>query len=173
MQAMQNKNDFNYTGAVVLGMHDAIVSLTGLIAGLAFAIPSRTTIVLTAIISSVVAALSMGAANYLALHTQNHAHRHRGRDNSFTAALYTGITYMLTCALLVLPIMFIRARLYALLTTFAVAVAIIFVFNLVICKIQHRSFLHGFSEMLAICGSVSIVAYLIGLAATYFLGIGI
>ena len=35
------KNNFNSAGAIVLGMHDALVSLTGLIAGLAVAMADR------------------------------------------------------------------------------------------------------------------------------------
>lgn len=52
--------------AMVLGMHDALVSLTGLIAGIAFTMPRRRDIVLTAIIASITASMSMAASNYLA-----------------------------------------------------------------------------------------------------------
>ena len=41
--------------AVVLGMHDALVSLTGTIGGLTFALADRRMIILSAIITSVAA----------------------------------------------------------------------------------------------------------------------
>ena len=55
---MVRKNNFNAAGAIVLGMHDALVSLTGLIAGLAVAMADRYYIILTAIIASITASLS-------------------------------------------------------------------------------------------------------------------
>ena len=64
---MMRKNNFNSAGAIVLGMHDALVSLTGLIAGLAVAMADRYAIILTAIIASITASLSMAASNYLAV----------------------------------------------------------------------------------------------------------
>ena len=57
---------YSAAAAVVLGMHDALVSLTGMIGGLTFALAERRLIVLTAIIASVAAGLSMAASNYLA-----------------------------------------------------------------------------------------------------------
>ena len=64
---MTRKNNFRSAGAIVLGMHDALVSLTGLIAGLAVAMADRYVIILTAVIASITASLSMGASNYLAV----------------------------------------------------------------------------------------------------------
>ena len=66
--------DFDYRGAMILGMHDAIVSLTGLIAGLGLAFSDRDVIILSCIISSITASLSMGAANYLAVKATNQQH---------------------------------------------------------------------------------------------------
>src|SRR5574344_1766378 len=61
----KNRN-FNFASSLVLGMHDALVSLTGLIAGLTFALSDNYSIVMSAIVASVTAGLSMGASNYLA-----------------------------------------------------------------------------------------------------------
>ena len=70
---MMRKNNFNSAGAIVLGMHDALVSLTGLIAGLAVAMADRYAIILTAIIASITASLSMAASNYLAVRANGNA----------------------------------------------------------------------------------------------------
>ena len=51
---------------MVLGMHDALVEITGIIAGLTFAVESRRVIVMTGAIAAVAASLSMAAANYMA-----------------------------------------------------------------------------------------------------------
>ena len=72
----------NCKGAIILGMHDAIVSLTGLIAGLFFAFTDSNIIIITCIISSITAALSMGAANYLAVKSED-------KDTALKSAFYT------------------------------------------------------------------------------------
>ena len=66
---MTKKCNFRYTGDLVLGMHDALVEITGIIAGLTFAIENNRVIVMTGIIASVAASLSMAAANYMAQRT--------------------------------------------------------------------------------------------------------
>lgn len=68
--------------SVILGMHDAIVSLTGLIAGLFFASVETNIIVISCIISSISASLSMGAANYLATRARPVAVAHLARQRT-------------------------------------------------------------------------------------------
>ena len=113
------KNNFNSAGAIVLGMHDALVSLTGLIAGLAVAMADRYAIILTAIIASITASLSMAASNYLAV-------RANGNTRAIVAALYTGGAYMVTCAVLILPFFVFTNRTIEMTVMFAIAVAEIF-----------------------------------------------
>ena len=60
--------------AVVLGMHDALVSLTGMIGGLTFALADRRMIILSAVIASMAAGLSMAASCYLAEKTNENPH---------------------------------------------------------------------------------------------------
>ncbi|MCQ2598932.1 MAG: VIT1/CCC1 transporter family protein [Alphaproteobacteria bacterium] len=163
---MSQTPNFNRTGALVLGMHDAIVSLTGLIIGLAFTSVSRIEIVLTCIIASVTASLSMGASNYL-------AHRAERNPNALRTAIYTGAAYFTTCLLLILPFIFIYNRLFATLSTFIMAVLIITFFNIWASKLNHTKFLPRFIEMLFVCVGISIIAFFIGQFAQYFLGVHI
>lgn len=157
---------FEYTGAIVLGMHDAIVSLTGLIAGLAFTLADKNTIVLSGIIASVVASLSMAASSYLAARADQ-------SPSAIKSGIYTGMAYMATCIVLILPFMLISGRAMALCATFLCAILIILGFNWCVAKLQRRPFIKPFLEMLGVCACVSIVAFLIGQAANYFLGINI
>ena len=119
---MVRKNNFKSAGAIVLGMHDALVSLTGLIAGLAVAMADRYYIILTAIIASVTASLSMGASNYLSV-------RAGGGKHAFINALYTGGAYMATCILLIIPFFIFENRATELVMMFAIAITEIFLFN--------------------------------------------
>ena len=154
------KKGFDYRGSIILGMHDAIVSLTGLIAGLGLTFSDKDVIILSCIISSITASLSMGAANYLAVKSTNQQH-------ALGAAFYTASAYMATCVLLVLPFFVFLNRIAALLSVFAIVILIIYFFNRVFyTKYQ---FNRHFYEMLMICLSVSVIAFAIGQAAKYFL----
>ncbi len=147
----------NYMSDVVLGMHDALVSLTGLIAGLAFTLADRYVIIMSAIIASVAASLSMAASNYLACRAG--AGTRRG---AILSGLYTGGAYVATCALLITPFIATDDVRSAMWIMIAVAVCVIFLFNLCVARIKHTSFMGRFLEMLIICVGVSVAAYLIG-----------
>lgn len=151
-----------YKSAIILGMHDAIVSLTGLIAGLFFAFTDTNIIVISCIISSISASLSMGAANYLAVKSTH-------PDDALKSALCTSAAYMTTCVLLILPFFILRGRVITFISIVAIAVAIILAFNLFFYR--GRRFYKHFWEMLAICTIVSIVAFIIGEIAHQMFGI--
>lgn len=161
----ENKN-FTPVGATVLGMHDALVSLTGLIAGIAFTMPHRRDIVLTAIIASITAGLSMAASNYL-------AEKAAGNRTALTAGMYTGVAYIATCVVLIIPFLFIRSRGAALFMIFALAVFIIFAFNFGAGRAGGRAWWHRAFEMLGVCAGVSVAAFIIGQIAKYCLGLNI
>lgn len=152
------------SGAIVLGMHDALVSQTGIIAGLAFSLADRYLIIMTSIISAVAAGLSMAASNYLAHKTCDNLH-------SFQAGIVTGSTYLGTSFLLVLPFFMTNNVRAAMASAFVIAILIILTCNLGLCHAHKRNFWKHSIEMLAICASVSIVAFIIGELAKYFLGI--
>jgi len=152
----------NYKSAIILGMHDAIVSLTGLIAGLFFAFTDTNIIVISCVISSITASLSMGAANYLAVKSTHH-------EIALKSALCTGAAYMTTCILLILPFFVFSGRVITLLSIIAIAIGIIFAFNFFFYRRQH--FYKHFLEMLGICTTVSIIAFAIGELAHSLFGI--
>ncbi len=158
----QNKS--NIPGAIVLGMHDALVSQTGIIAGLAFSLANRYLIILTSVISAVAAALSMAASNYLA---------HKTNDNEYAtmAGATTGLTYLGTSFLLIMPFFMTENVRAAMTSAFIIAIIIIFLCNWGICRVNGHKFWQHTIEMLIICIVVSIVAFIIGQWAQYFLGI--
>ena len=155
-------NHFDSKPSIILGMHDAIVSLTGLIAGLYFAFADINIIIISCIVSSATASLSMAAANYLAVKTVN-------KNIAMISALYTGIAYMMTCILLVLPFFILSTKSNALIFVFIIAILIIYFFNRFFYF--GKSFYKHFFEMLSICTIVSISAFLIGEIANIIFGI--
>lgn len=156
------ENKFDSKPAIILGMHDAIVSLLGLIAGLYFAFTDSNIIIISCIIASITAALSMSAANYLAVKAET--------DNgALKSGLYTGATYLTTCAALIMPFLIFHHQTIALVSSFAIAILIIYLFNMVFYR-GHEFYRHFF-EMLTICTIVSFCAFIIGESAHYLFGI--
>ena len=155
-------NNFDPKSAIILGMHDAIVSLLGLIAGLYFAFTDSIIIVISCIIASITAALSMGAANYLATRAEN-------RNGALLAGTCTGVTYLATCAALILPLLIFQHQTVAIVLVFLIAILIIYLFNRVFY--HSREFYRRFAEMLIICTIISVIAFLIGETAHYIFGV--
>lgn len=155
---------YKSAAAIVLGMHDALVSLTGMIAGLTFTFTDRTLIILSAIIASVAAALSMGASNYLAEKTG-------GGTNPIKTGIITCVAYMATCVVLILPFIFISNTRVALIISGVIVVLVILGCNWRIGHRNHQPWWKHAIEMLVICASVSVISFIIGEVAKSWLGV--
>ncbi len=165
---MLDEERLQYVGAMVLGLNDALVELTGALAGLTFAVAGTRLVALTGIITGVSATLSMAASNYL-------AERADGNPHAFKSSLYTGVAYLVTVVLLVLPYLLYPEHAYgsALITMLATVILIIFIFNYYISVAKDLPFAKRFGEMAGISLGVALIAFFIGLAVKKFLGIDI
>jgi vacuolar iron transporter family protein len=165
---MLDEERLQYVGAMVLGLNDALVELTGTIAGLSFALQNTRIVALSGIITGISATLSMAASNYL-------AQRADGNENALKSSIYTGIAYVITVALLVMPYLFLPDALWAvaLFAMIAVMVLIILVFNYYISVAKTLPFRRRFTEMVSISLGVAVIAFLIGLLAKALLGVDI
>ena len=153
--------------SLVLGMHDALVSTLGLITGLVFANAPQYIIVLTGLIAAVAAGMSMTASQYLS---------QKAGGNSRGAAMrgiMTGVAYMFSAFMLLVPFIFIENSFIGLVMTYVVGASIIFMFNYLRSVLMGVRFWSSFIEMLIICTIVTGVAFLIGECAKVFFGISI
>lgn len=153
--------------SLVLGMHDALVSTVGLVTGLAFADATQYIIILTGIIAAVSAGLSMMASEYL---SQKAGGNMRG---AMRRGIMTGIAYVFTSIMLLMPFMFVVNPFVAVFTTYIVGVFIIFIFNYLKSNMNHQRFWPAFTEMLVVCFLVTTVAFAIGESARILFGISI
>ncbi|MDO9323873.1 MAG: VIT1/CCC1 family protein, partial [Methanoregula sp.] len=94
--ALIDEDRLKYVGSVVLGLNDALVEFTGTLAGLTFAIQNTQIIAVVGLVMGVAASLSMGASEYLSQRSDG------GPTDPLKASVYTGITYIVTVALLIL-----------------------------------------------------------------------
>ncbi len=153
-----------YVGSMVLGLNDALVELTGALAGFTFALQNAKLIGLAGLVMGVAASLSMAASEYL-------SRRSEGMGNPLKGALYTGIAYVMTVALMVTPFITLDDPYMALATMLAVVVVIIGVFSSYVAVVKDQSVLRMFLEMLGISLGVASVSFLVGLLARMALGI--
>ncbi len=161
-----DEEKLKYIGAVVLGMNDALVELTGTLAGLTFALQSGKLVGVAGLITGVAAALSMAASEYLSVKVE-------GKLNPFTAAFYTGLTYIAVVICLVLPFLLLGNPFTALALTLGAAVVLIGCFNYYYSVVREVPFRLRFAEMLAISLGVAFLSFLIGLLIRQFLGAGL
>jgi VIT1/CCC1 family predicted Fe2+/Mn2+ transporter len=166
--AMVDEERLHYVGAIVLGLNDALVELTGTIAGLTFALASNRLVALSGIITGVAATLSMAASNYL-------SQRAEGNPNALKSSAYTGIAYILTVALIVLPYLVLPNGWYvaAFAIMIAVVVLVILFFNYYVSVAQSLPFWKRFGEMVLISLGVAALSFAIGLAAKALLGVNV
>jgi VIT1/CCC1 family predicted Fe2+/Mn2+ transporter len=162
---MLDEELLRYVGSIVLGLNDALVELTGALAGLTLALQNTTLIALTGVITGIAAALSMGASEYLSTKSEETV------KNPLRASIYTGTTYMVTVFLLILPYLVLANYFICLAVTLAAAVAIIALFNYYVAIAQDRSFRRRFLEMAGISLGVAGFSFAIGYLVRAFLGV--
>ena len=165
---MLDEERLQYVGAMVLGLNDALVELSGTIAGLTFALTSTRLVALSGIITGVSATLSMAASNYLAERAENN-------PKALKSSVFTGVAYLITVALLVAPYLLIADSQYilALVVMLCMVVLIILFFNYYISVAQNTAFLRRFAEMAGISLSVAVISFVIGLLAKALLGVDV
>ena len=161
---MIDEEKLTYIGSVVLGLSDALVELTGALAGYTFAFQNTKLIALTGLITGISASLSMAASEYLAT-------RQEGGDDALKSAVYTGTAYVFTVVFLILPFLLITNPFISLLISLVVAVTIIFLFNYYISVAKDYNFKKRFLEMASISLGVAGISFLVGIAVKYFFGI--
>jgi VIT1/CCC1 family predicted Fe2+/Mn2+ transporter len=165
--ALLDEERLRYTGSMVLGLNDALVELTGALAGLTFALQDTKLIALTGSITGIAAALSMGASEYLSTKSEETI------KNPLKASLYTGGTYIITVFILILPYLILRNYYLCLGSTLASAVLIIALFNYYISVAKDEPFRKRFFEMTGLGLGVAAFSFMIGFFIRTFLGIEI
>lgn len=164
---MLEEERLHYAGSVVLGLNDALVELTGALAGLTLALQNTKLIALSGLITGIAASLSMAASEYLSTRSEG------TEKHPLRAAVYTGIAYIVTVLLLVLPYLLFASYYLDLALTFSVAVLIIAVFNFYISVAKDEPFGRRFTEMALLSFSVAALSFGVGFVARKLLGVDV
>lgn len=164
---MLDEEGLQYAGSVVLGLNDALVELTGALAGLTFAFQNTRLIALAGMITGISASFSMAASEYLSTKAG------QTEQNPVRSAIYTGVAYIFTVAMLILPYLLTTNFYISLAWTLLNAILIIAIFNYYISVAKGYNFKKRFFEMAGISLSVAAFSFLIGTFIRNWIGIDI
>lgn len=156
-----------YISAIVLGLNDALVELTGALAGFTIALQDCRLIFLAGLTTGLAATLSMAAAEFLSLQASTNG------PDPWKAALYTGIAYLITVALLLAPFALCASPLYSLLASLAIGACIITIFSYFEARLRKISFRRICLQMLIVSFGVAAISFLITWLANIWWGVGL
>ena len=165
---MLDEERLQYVGSMVLGLNDALVELTGSLAGFTFALQNTRLIALSGLIIGISATFSMASSEFLAA-------RSEGRSDALKSCTYTGIAYLITVVLLIAPYLIFDNANYipALVCMLAVVILIIAGFTYYTSVAQDQPFKSRFLEMAVISVSVAVISFVVGVLAKKFLGVDV
>jgi VIT1/CCC1 family predicted Fe2+/Mn2+ transporter len=154
-----DEDRLRYVGSMVLGLNDALVELTGALAGLTFALQNRELIATAGFITGIAGSFSMAASGYLSTKSEGDSR------NPLKASIYTGSVYILTVLFLIFPYFVLRNYYLCLGFTFLNAILAILVFTFYISVAKDVPFKKRFSEMAIVSMGVAGLTFVIGLLA--------
>ena len=165
---MLDEERLQYVGSMVLGLNDALVELTGSLAGFTFAMQNTRLIALSGLIIGISATFSMASSEFLAA-------RSEGRSDALKSCSYTGVAYLITVVALIAPYLLFPASQYlgALACMLLTVVLIIAAFTYYTSVAQEQPFFSRFREMAVISVGVAVLSFFVGVAAKHFLGVDI
>ncbi|MBR5560119.1 MAG: VIT1/CCC1 transporter family protein [Clostridia bacterium] len=163
---MLDEERLQYVGSMVLGLNDALVELTGSLAGFTFAMQNTRLIALSGLIIGISATFSMASSEFLAA-------RSEGRSDALKSCAYTGAAYLITVVLLILPYLLLGSAQYllALVMMLLTVILIIAGFTYYTSVAQEQPFKSRFLEMAGISVSVAVVSFVVGVLAKQLLGV--
>jgi len=156
-----------YVSSMVLGVSDALVELTGTLAGLTLALKKTTLVAMAGLITGIAAALSMAASEYLSTKEEETA------KDPFKASIYTGLIYFLTVMFLVFPFLIFTNIYFSLGLTILSAVIVIFIFTFYVSVAKDIPFKKRFFEMILIILGVATITFVIGFLVKIVLNVDI
>ena len=166
--SMLDDERLNYMGAIVLGLNDALVELTGALAGFTFALNGSRLIAMTGLITGLAAAMSMAASAFLSARADGDStDRHPGKT-----ACYTGVAYVCTVIILILPYLILSNVKISLAIMLASALGIIALFNFYLSVAKDAPFKKSFLLMAGISTGVATISFGIGYVLNHALGAG-
>jgi VIT1/CCC1 family predicted Fe2+/Mn2+ transporter len=158
---MVKKIDSEYLRSFVFGCQDALVSTTGVVVGVNAAVSDKRFVLLTAIITIMVEALSMSAGQYLSEKTIHDMPNNHHKDNLFLGGFIMFVAYILGGLIPVLPVLFFSGPIVSLLSVLGSFFGL-FVLGYMKAKLFFGNPLRSSFEMLIIGGLAVLMGLWVG-----------
>lgn len=146
-----------YLGSIVLGISDALIELTGVYAGALGALESARTAGIVGLLAGASASISMAVASYAQA-------KHEVGRRPGTAALYTGVSYLLVVLALAAPYFLTEALTLAFALMVASAILIVAYVSVYSSVLLERSYPRELVSNAALLLGVSALLYALGRA---------
>lgn len=164
---MIDEERLQYVSSMVLGLNDAMVELTGALVGFTLALQKTRLVAIVGLITGIAASMSMASAEYLST-----KHEDTAKD-PLKSSIYTGLTYVSTVVVLVLPY-FIFSNIYVCLSWVVLgSLLIVFLFTFYISVAKNLDFKKRFLEMAGLSLTIAAVNFGIGLIIRKVFGIDV
>jgi VIT1/CCC1 family predicted Fe2+/Mn2+ transporter len=170
--AILNDEKLSYAGSVVLGLNDALVELTGTLAGLSLAFANSNLVGITGLIMGVAASLSMAASEYLSSQ-EDEEDGIESEKSAIKSAIYTGTAYIITVILLVSPYFIFSNIVYSVSAMLFMTILVILSYTSYISTAKNVSFKKKFFTMLIISLGVALISFGVGFLIKKYIGIDI
>ncbi len=157
-----------YASSVVLGLNDALVELSGALAGFTLILQNARLIGTVGLVMGVAAALSMTVSSYLSSKEEKDLIKEK---NPFKAALYTGTAYIITVLFLVLPYFIFSNVYYALASVLSLTLIIVASYTFFISVAKNKPFWPRFLEMALLSLTVAAISFTLGFFIRTYLGV--
>ena len=155
--SLVNEAHLEYIGSIVLGLNDALVELTGALAGLTLALQNTRLVAVVGLITGIAASMSMAVSEYLSTKEENNS------KNPIKASIYTGCAYFLTVLFLISPYLILNNVFMCLGLVIINATIVIFIFTFYTSVAKGIYFKRRFVEMVAISLGIATINFFIGL----------
>lgn len=152
----------DYLRSTVFGFQDALVSTTGIVIGISAGVSDKKIIILSALVTISVEALSMGAGQYLSeksVHELPTSHHH---DNLVFGGLIMFLSYLVGGFVPILPILFSSPPLSPILSVIFAFIGL-FLLGLFKAKLFSSHIWRSALEMLTIGGLTTLIGLAVGL----------
>ena len=154
-----------YISSMVLGLNDALVELTGALAGFTLAIQNTRLIGVVGLITGIAASMSMAASEYLSTKQEE------TKKSPLKASIYTGLAYVGTVLLLIFPYLLFKNIFICLGFVIFNALLVILVFTFYISVAKGFHFRKRFFEMAGLSLSIAVINFFIGLIIRKVFGV--
>jgi VIT1/CCC1 family predicted Fe2+/Mn2+ transporter len=159
-----------YAGSIVLGLNDALMELTGALAGLTLALPNGKVIAMTGFITGVAASMSMAASGFLSAREEADGN---AMKRPLKSAAYTGVAYIVTVLILITPYLVLSNVYASAAVMMTLSVLIILSYNFYITTAKGLRLWRRFSQMAAISLGVACISFLVGMIARMLFGVDV